>query len=167
MPTIAESAEFKAGQILDDLWVAEWADMVLPVDPVAIARSLGLQVLKRTMESDVSGALVKNPGLDPVIFINDRDGRERQRFTVAHEIGHYLRRESSPDSYSYMDRRDLLASTGTNIEERFANAFAAALLMPRRSVDDLEGLPPEQLAIHFQVSVAAMNNRLNSLKYRA
>ena len=43
----------------------------IPVDPVRIARTLGLDVVTANLPADVSGALVKDPGRDPSILDAD------------------------------------------------------------------------------------------------
>jgi Zn-dependent peptidase ImmA (M78 family) len=61
----------------------------------------------------------------------------RQRFTIAHEIAHYLHHSKrSPQSQLFIDRtvtfrRDEVSSTGDDREEVEANQLGAALLMPR------------------------------------
>lgn len=153
--------EVSARKVLDILW-----NGVFPVDPVVIAKQLGLRVITGPLPEDISGVLVKRSGQDPAIILNERDSRNRQRFTCAHEIGHYIYRlETDGDHYEYIDRRDTLSARGVNEEEIFANRFAAALLMPEDEVRVLaEGGEPRYLmAIYFGVSDDAMRFRLKNL----
>jgi len=79
--------EKAAVELLDECW-----DGSLPIDPVRIAKSLGVKVLDTYLKQNVSGALVKKQGEDPSIVLNAEDSTTRKRFTCAHELGHYIRR---------------------------------------------------------------------------
>lgn len=153
-------AEKAAMEVLEECW-----DGNLPIDPVRIARSFGIRALKGSLDEDVAGALVKKEGADPVIVLNDEDSRNRKRFTAAHELGHYVRRSDEPSKYEYVDYRDERSSTGTLEEERFANSFAASLLMPRAAVEALhaDDMPDFRMAKRFGVSREAMHYRLDNL----
>jgi Zn-dependent peptidase ImmA (M78 family) len=110
--------------------------------------------------------LAKTPSHDPEVFINSLDSVNRQRFSCAHEIGHYSKRASGrdDDEWGYIDRRDPIASRGTEPEEIFANQFAAALLMPEPCIRKLsDDLDPTALAVRFGVSLDAMRFRLDNL----
>ena len=152
----------KAAQtLLDDVW----AGAGLPVDPVQIARTLGISVIDADLASDVSGALVKQQGQDPVILLNANDSRNRQRFSCAHEIGHYVKRSAELEEYEYVDLRGALAAAGTDQEEIWANQFAAALLMPEDQVKAFkkDKLTDIEMSLRFGVSRDAMNHRLKNL----
>ena len=141
-----------------------WPSGALPVDPVAIARSMGIDVMQAELPENVSGALVKKVGADPLILLARDDHATRKRFTCAHEIGHYIRR-AGKDEYQSVDFRSQLASKGTDPEEVFANQFAANLLMPE---DDVRGDVRVRdslviLAHKFGVSPEAMKFRLENL----
>jgi Zn-dependent peptidase ImmA (M78 family) len=156
-------AEKDALELLEEAWDGE-----LPVDPVRIAKKLGLEVLDAPLKQDASGALVKREKeTDPTIFLNAKDSRTRKRFTCAHELGHYILRSKEPTpQYEYVDYRDQTSSTGTIEEERYANSFAASLLMPEVAVRALreEGLSQLRLAKKFGVSPEAMAIRLDNLR---
>lgn len=150
-----------ASELLDESW-----DGVLPVDPVVLAQLLGIRVLNARLKEDVSGALVKRRGTDPSILLNKEDSKNRKRFTCAHELGHFIRRSDEPEQYEYVDYRDQLSSSGTDEEEKFANSFAANLLMPEALVREFhdEGLPAFRMAKRFGVSQEAMHFRLENLR---
>jgi Zn-dependent peptidase ImmA (M78 family) len=162
-------AEKSAEDLLGAAWMAEGQDLSscpIPVDPFAVAARLGLLVSRRPLEPDVSGMLAKTPNRDPEVFINSLDSVNRQRFSCAHEIGHYSKRASGrdDDEWGYIDRRGPIASRGTEPEEIFANQFAAALLMPEPCVRKLSGdLDAAALAVRFGVSLDAMRFRLDNL----
>ncbi|MNN80029.1 hypothetical protein D3C81_1967230 [compost metagenome] len=85
----------------------------------------------------------------------------RNRFTIAHELGHvvlgHVTDERSP-------KRDT-TFTNDDPDERYANAFAATLLMPEKYVRKLyrSARNIQELADAFGVSTAAMNFRLKNL----
>jgi Zn-dependent peptidase ImmA (M78 family) len=162
-------AEQDAQQILEKVWIVGPREYVhLPVDPFYIAQQLGIRVFTDArLENDVSGMLVKRPGYDdPEIVLNAHDSRNRQRFTCAHELGHYNKRTQDGDlgEWNFVDRRDALAATGKNPDEIYANQFAAALLMPaplvkkRAKTNEIS-----TLAFEFGVSADAMTFRLKNL----
>lgn len=157
---VRKDAHRAAQGILSDTW-----DGRLPIDPVRIARTLGMDVITAQLASNVAGALVKEKGQDPSIVLNAQDSPNRQRFTCAHEIGHFVRREERGEDYEYVDYRDIFSSTGEREEERFANAFAACLLMPEEHVRRFhrEGLSDVQMAFRFDVSRDAMSFRIANL----
>lgn len=150
----------------------------VPVD--RIARSLGLSVRKRrNASSDISGFIFRR-GRGAVIGVNSSNARVRQRFTIAHELGHYLFHTKGYEKV-HVDRqfevkfRDGLSSQGIDTDEREANLFAAELLMPQpfiaRDIAALDGLDIvdgnllKNLARRYQVSAQAMLFRLANLGY--
>lgn len=144
-----------------------WGDEKFPVDPVTIARNVGVEVLETQLPSDVSGALIKEAGTDPQIILEATDHSNRKRFSCAHELGHYASRVESDDEdrqYNYVDFRNGNSSTGQNQEEVFANKFAACLLMPENDVKSRANKSTHaELAAYFGVSNEAMKYRLRTL----
>jgi Zn-dependent peptidase ImmA (M78 family) len=117
--------------------------------------------------------LVRRPGHDAEIHVDLDDSPARQRFSCAHELGHYVLH--GPEEGLPTDKgsaavcfRDQLSGAGTDPEEIWANNFAAALLMPRRLVESARRDFPEVaiLAGRFRVSPEAMNFRLKKLGNR-
>jgi Zn-dependent peptidase ImmA (M78 family) len=145
------------------------------VDITALARRHGADVVVEALGSDVAGMLVREQNR-VVIGVNGSDPETRQRFTVAHEIGHLLMHRGRPllvDAVR-INLRDSRSSMATDGEEIEANSFAAELLMPRdlvllqfrqaanagtRSYERLA----EDLAEGFGVSRQAMEYRLANL----
>lgn len=163
--SLIEGAEQEA----DKLRLRIFKDNDLPVDPILIATSLDLRVFETRLDPSISGALVKiGDEDDPVILLNDNEGKLRQRFTCAHELGHYVRRINSGEdgpSYQWVDHRRQLQEPWNNDEEKYANAFAAELLMPKSLIDvhHQSGASVIDLASKFQVSPSAMRFRLKNL----
>ncbi len=161
MPTY--NAPKDAERLLRQAWQDDWGSIPIPVDPLRIARRLGIEVYEALLDDDVSAVLVKKLGQDPTIVLNANDSHNRRRFSCAHELGHFIRK--SEDQYEYLDQRAHLASTGIDSEEMFANSFAAALLMPEEQVRAFqrEGLQDFEMAVKFDVSLEAMRYRINNL----
>ncbi len=164
MTTTTLDPEREAQQLLS----TAWGSRPLPVDPIQIAQQLGIKVYTAGLDDGVAGMFRKRPGHDPEIFINGGDSLNRQRFTAAHELGHYVKHVAAGgDDWEHVDFRDALASNGTNPEEVFANQFAASLLMPKEEIGRLKrekGYGPAALALEFGVSGEAMSFRLVNLK---
>ncbi|MEJ5915338.1 ImmA/IrrE family metallo-endopeptidase [Pseudokineococcus sp. 1T1Z-3] len=103
-----------------------WTSASLPVDPVKIARDMGVRVVLAQLGEDISGMIVKRPDEDATIYVDVDDSPKRQRFTVAHELGHYVERADDRGQLSYVDRR----GGPWSLRELYANEFAGHLLMP-------------------------------------
>jgi Zn-dependent peptidase ImmA (M78 family) len=161
-------AEYDAARLLKSWW---WEtpdqDEPLPVNPLSLARGLGITVIRASLPPDESGKIVIPPGGDVTISLNKWDGQNRQRFTCAHEIAHYLRREQQGRiGQTFVDYRDTLAGMGRDPVEIYANQFAAALLMPAHLVQQgymRDKLGLEDLADRFYTSSLAMRLRLRNL----
>lgn len=153
-----------------------------PVMPSRIANHLGIQVVLAAPHEGLSGFLMSDQATGSrIIGINAAHHIHRQRFTVAHEIGHHVLQHAGQlhideDRKISLNARSPLSSTGEDPDEIEANAFAAELLMPERFLrDDLEKLSPREgdddkiireLARKYKVSVAAMTFRLANLAGR-
>jgi Zn-dependent peptidase ImmA (M78 family) len=141
-----------------------------PVSVEEIAESLGLEVRYAPFDGDLSGALVRRKG-ETYIGVNSSDHPNRQRFTIAHELGHFVlhRGISIHVDKDFMVNRDGDSSQGVDPDEMEANRFAAELLMPTRFiVGDVERLRRvsqsalESLARRYRVSPHAMSIRLGN-----
>jgi Zn-dependent peptidase ImmA (M78 family) len=150
----------------------------LPIKVDKIAASLNLSVTSANLGEGVSGLLISD-GITAHVITHENDAPKRQRFTIAHEIGHYyLQHQFEEGEHVHVDRghyisqRGPKASDGTDIKEIEANQFAASLLMPSKfvhqKVKELGGgslldQHVSQLAEEFQVSEQAMTIRLTTL----
>ena len=139
-----------------------------PVPVEKIARKLGIQVRYAPFDGDISGMAYIKDGVS-LIGVNNLHNPNRQRFTLAHELGHLLLHPRELQRQVHLDKgslnRDTLSSQGTDRYERAANAFASELLMPARFLANVLDLEDEEavgrLARKFRVSLAAMYYRLN------
>jgi hypothetical protein len=136
-----------------------------PVSVMEIAEELGVKVWRSPMPENVSGKLfpdrIHGGSSGYSIVVNAAETISRQRFTMAHEIGHFiLHREDVGEGV--IDDTFYRSKLSTPME-REANAFAADLLMPFGLIETLQrqGLnTPLQLAKALNVSLVAMKIRL-------
>ncbi len=145
----------------------------VPVDLDKIARLLKLKIVYKELDDEVSGMLVMGKG-DSIIVVNEDHSKKRQRFSISHEIGHFLLHRLNEGVF--IDRAPIYfrdkASVGT-IKEIEANAFAGELLMPesvirkeieKKSLSAFDDNTVEELAKKFDVSTQALTVRLMKLK---
>jgi Zn-dependent peptidase ImmA (M78 family) len=139
-----------------------------PVDPIAIAQELGIQVLEGELDRDRLGGLVMKPGEEPQIYMNALDLLVRRRLTCAVELGHYIRRSATTNDYGRVDRRSDRSDIETDPYVVYAEEFAACLLLPDRDVRvGIElGIDEVGMALRFQVSRELVQARLHQLGLR-
>ena len=153
-----------------------------PVDVRALAQALGAEVRMHRADAELSGFLLRDSAKRrTIIGVNTEQHPNRQRFTIAHEIGHLLLHEGRPmyiDSTQQVFRLSLRSkdsSTGEIVAEREANLFAAEVLMPEALIERELATTPEfdvhdekqvqRLADRFQVSAQALSIQLGHLGY--
>jgi len=159
-----------ASDILDEFHIEK-----LPIPIETIVKKRGLEIKAYDLGEDVSGALVIKDGKGTIGY-NPTESKVRQRFTIAHELGHYELHKN--DNGLFIDKdfkvmfRDHNSSTGEFLMEQEANAFAAAILMPekllkvemkRRYFDFSDDTSFKDLAKLFNVSVPAITYRIGNL----
>lgn len=149
-----------------------------PVPVEKIALKMNLSVTPADLGPGVSGALMISDG-KASIGVNQMESKVRRRFTIAHELGHYILHRYSQNLFieKKVFLRDEGSSTGEEKKEREANSFAAALLMPesflRLEIDRAiksDSLQNDEaliafLARKFDVSEMAITYRLMNLNY--
>jgi Zn-dependent peptidase ImmA (M78 family) len=150
-----------------------------PVNVERVAKRYA-DVMYKALDEEVSGALVPLEAGRYAILVNDSQAVVRQRFTIAHELGHLiLHAYTAPHADRVFRFRDAQSSQGIAAEEIQANQFASELLMPKtlllehlQATDALEFAPNDdsafdrlilELASKFEVSKQAMTIRLSSL----
>ncbi|WP_244539156.1 ImmA/IrrE family metallo-endopeptidase [Pseudomonas aeruginosa] len=127
----------------------------------------GVREIKAPMVLDVNaceGMLVRNPKdtAEWGIFYNGKANPERQRFTIAHELGHFILHRDQRQSFN-CDKESVYSGADTiRVIEREADDFASNLLMP----GDLlrEWISNQRIDLHvlsalakrFQVSFEAL-----------
>jgi Zn-dependent peptidase ImmA (M78 family) len=145
------------------------AGLTLPIPVEEIARAAGISEIKRVDATAFEGMLVHDSAKQTgVIAVNRKSSVERKRFTVGHELGHFLHQFSCTKNDLVMSS----AQRGDRHTEREveANLFAAELLMPDRLVGPFlqaQGSPKVAtiLALHrdYGVSKEAAARRFVSL----
>jgi Zn-dependent peptidase ImmA (M78 family) len=163
-------AILKAKTVLDQYKIE-----FFPIDIEKIASNEKINIIKTSLPEKVSGIL--EPA-DNKIYINENDNEKRQRFTIAHELGHFFLNHCDGIHVDNFKRayRDTKSTEGLYIIEIEANNFAAELLMPSEEVNkkiesfsDDTNLSIDQilddLSTYFNVSQEAMRNKLKNLGY--
>lgn len=143
-----------------------------PVKLGSIAKALNVVIKVSSMSTGVSGQIARE-GDGYIIRVNRNEARERQRYTIGHELSHFLLHrdviDNSPDGIT--DNVLYRSGAPENIEYE-ANRLAADLVMPmplveRKLREDFGGVVTdatiESLAASFDVSKAAMEIRLSTL----
>ncbi len=149
-----------------------------PVHVERIAQNiLKINVFRHRFDSNEMSGLFFRKGNSLFLGVNDNHPERRQRFTIAHEIGHYVLHVNETLHYdkppmhnkdNYLDNVYYRAEDVLNDDEREANYFAAELLMPEEFVVKLidKGIRAiHELAEAFNVSEDAMRYRLTNLGY--
>ena len=152
------------------------AGIVAPPVPVEqLAERMGARVRYAPFDGQMSGLLHRSEdGNRAVIGVNSRHPTVRQRFSIAHELGHLALHKPAfqIDQHAFVSFRNSKSSSASDPHEVEANQFAAALLMPeaflRACLDQLGENPDveesiRRLAQRFDVSAQAMTIRLTSL----
>lgn len=144
-----------------------------PIAVRKVAAHLNIDVRLAPTREDVSGALIVD-GVSAYIAVNDAHHINRQRFTIAHEIGHFQLHNTGDSIHFDEDfrvySRDGRSSLAIDSKEIEANQFAAELLMPTlllgQDFTKLRGSEEDairDLAGRYKVSTKAMEFRLQNL----
>lgn len=179
MPSVPDysSSELTTHEQAEELAETERSQLGLNGQPIKDINELleskrGAKIFNLPEDPDIfSGAFACDEELGPCFLINSLQPRLRRTFSIAHEYAHCL---AHRNQLAHIDTHTIFDTTKPR--ERFANAFAAAFLMPKRSVNEvLSQLIYRQrktisfevvirLAVYFGVSFEAAGWRLVSLK---
>lgn len=144
------------------------------VDVEALVKKMDIDLEYDDLDDEISGFLIFNEAKSTIV-VNSNHHPNRQRFTIAHEIGHFELHAKTSQKELFVDRkfaRDMNSSTGEIIEEKEANSFAAELLMPEKmlrsemensGMDFVDDVFMLVLARKFRVSDQALGYRLGKL----
>jgi Zn-dependent peptidase ImmA (M78 family) len=153
-----------------------------PVQVDKIAHALNVQIKMDKVDDSLSGFLLRDEKTKKTLIgANKSHHPNRQRFTIAHELGHFLLHKGQTIHLDEgrgaftVNLRNTESSRGEDNDEREANLFAAELLMPARflerdlrgkNLDLLEdGMTLKRLAKKYRVSEQALTFRLAYLGY--
>lgn len=135
----------------------------IPADILKLAEINDIKVYKGDLGKGVLGAIKYDRIKDKfIILINENDLPHRQRFTLAHELGHFfLNREELQSDELHID----IMYRTPNEREDIIDYFAGALLMNKNFIEKIYKLNPSisELAKTFQVSESVATVRLDVL----
>ena len=135
-----------------------------PVDIELVAKTLGFHIMPHAFPNKLKGMVHIEDGLK-VIGVNNTYSTVAQRFTVAHELGHYLcGHEHFENTFVDDERRYYEPYFHT---EKEADAFASELLMPKHMIEkdvSKHGLDISWLKERYQVSEQALWIRITTLR---
>lgn len=149
-------------------------DVGPPVLVERIANALGISEINRVDTDSYEGMLITDSAKSAgIIAVRERSRRERQRFTIAHEIGHFVIPTHGRNAQCSLQQLQTKADTGGSKEAQ-ANAFAACLLMPESLLNkamkkwrDPDVSMVIELAERFEVSKEAMARRIMDITDQA
>lgn len=161
----SREARRRAQAILDMLGVDN-----PPVNVHEIANELGFEVIPYDFPEETS-AVLHIDAENKAIGVNRHHSKTRQRFSIAHELGHFLQGHGDfGDSVATFEDGSYNYADPQNRQESEANELAAELLMPEKMLNrDLRetGLDVPRLAETYQVSEQAMWIQLINLRLAA
>lgn len=146
----------------------------IPVDK--IAKAIGVQLKFSPLDEELSGMVFIKDGT-PIIGVNSLHHPNRQRFTIAHELGHLVMHRDILSNEVHVDKqfrilmRDAAAAAGTDTIEIEANKFAAELLLPGFLIDQILTMnsfdiddqePLAKLAKKFRVSKQTLEYKIRA-----
>jgi Zn-dependent peptidase ImmA (M78 family) len=148
-----------------------------PVPVEKLAKAMGARIEYTPFDDELSGMAFIREG-KPVIGVNSNHHPNRQRFTIAHELGHVVLHRAKLEATVLIDKgqnflsRDSVSAEGVDPVEMQANAFASELLMPARLVRQVLSESSRDMqdddyligiANRFRVSLAALQFTLGRL----
>lgn len=146
-------------------FVTQYSIKDFPVDIENFAGKLGIEIRYENLENGISGKLEKD-GERYIITVEGRHPKNRQRFTIAHEIAHYFLHRNLREKFE-----DMVFFRGVDKDsaEFQANLFASEILMPQSQF--LEQIKTgmnkiEDLAQYFGVSTLAIRVRAKQLNLK-
>jgi Zn-dependent peptidase ImmA (M78 family) len=175
-PSRNVDAASRAQRLLERLNVT-----AVPVPVEKIAKDLGASIRFSPLDAELSGMIYLKDDR-PIIGVNALHHPNRQRFTIAHEIGHLELHRDMIAREVHVDKefrvgmsplhRDGKSALGTELVEIQANQFASALLIPtdflakalaawRYDIDNSR--PVEELAKKLRVSRQALEYRIRNV----
>jgi Zn-dependent peptidase ImmA (M78 family) len=142
---------------------------------VKLCNNFNIEIYDSNLDSNVSGAIYHDNNIWEV-FVNESHHPNRQRFTIAHEFGHYVSYVNNSYSKTYLDtqgnvtdvmyRKQECNSEEEKMEQE-ANLIAARLLMKEDIMNKLirENREISDIAKQLRISVEAVSYRIKSFGY--
>lgn len=113
-------------------------DIIVPI--VKIIHDAGFKIFSQKMPANIGGYIVMGDryqeklGSDKIIVVNENESTNRQRFSLAHEFGHFLLDEQAKNNPEFYDAFE--SDDNKNETEKCIDRFAAELLMPTEIFKD-------------------------------
>ncbi|MFH1976320.1 MAG: ImmA/IrrE family metallo-endopeptidase [Pseudomonadota bacterium] len=149
-------AQSMAKKVLKDYKLSE-----VPTDLSVIFKNLGLKYIELNDADDIDGAIMEIKGKPAIAVLNKSRPLQRQRFTLAHELGHIFLKHTIRDVYDseeIRDNSDKLIDNAKPPQETEADTFASELLVPyeqlKKYTADMSNI--DKLAGTFLVSRQAI-----------
>lgn len=153
-----EQAREDAEEALDILRDND-GNLEFPITFEKLLDAYDLKLVCKPLVDGASGYIHKrNASSTPEIVVNSQESELRQRFTIAHEIGHFIERRRVGDlAYTFIDKR----GSRYDLREFYADEFAGALLMPEEQLMRRirEGDSTSKISRDFGVTVSAVVKR--------
>ena len=147
----------RARQVLAELEITHYP---VPVDQIARRKSITVHLLP--LEEDLSGMIFMKDAAT-IIVVNSLHHPNRQRFTLAHELGHFELHMTEIGTEVHVDKRflafarDAKSSMGWDRKEIEANGFAGELLVPHQML--VEELRDRDVDVEDERLIADMAGR--------
>lgn len=143
------------------------------VNPVAVAEAEGIDVFAINLSDDSVCGILRKEGGRYCIYVNSDHHANRIRYTIAHELGHYILHRDIVEAfvdheinlYRKPPSLELATDQSSAMMEVQANMYAAALLMPESAIRDQYACTQDihAMAKKFGVSREAMGHRISNL----
>lgn len=147
------------------------------IDIVQLANYCGVRVVGKDLSNDESAYISYNEENDEfTIYVNANHSKERQRFSIAHELAHYIEHKDKIKELKQVDREGIHSLSRD--EEEKADSIAADILMPesvfkesllklgiKEKIDIITENIVNSLAKEFNVSFVASILRIRSLGF--
>jgi Zn-dependent peptidase ImmA (M78 family) len=161
---------FTPEQLVQEIY-HQCPNLQLPIPVQDIAKAVGIHEIRSMNTDDLEGMLVADDGKNHgVIFYKENSPVGRQRFTIGHELGHFLllhhgaKQNCLPSDIKVNSKIDNI-----HLLEHEANHFSQLLLMPDRLViEEINRVSPSMeslkaIADKFEMSFEAISNKCASL----
>lgn len=147
------------------------------IDIVQLAKSCNIKVIGKELEHDESAYICYNSNTNNFsIYVNPNHCKERQRFSIAHELAHFILHNDKVREFGQVDRQGNYSLSKD--EEDAADCLAANILMPNDLVcehlsklnindktNNISESVVQAIAHEFNVSFYASITKIRSLGF--
>ena len=111
-----------------------------PVKIIKLCQDMGFSIFQQKLPENICGYIAVNGelkerlGTDRIIAVNEKESSKRRRFTVAHELAHFLF-DFDPSKIEFYNAFEIDHNDFDDERERLANRFAAEVLMPKKAFE--------------------------------